>query len=170
MAPQTANDPREAILHRVRAHLQAMPDDQVEAVVDPESVATRMAQMVPAAPGEFGKLIGGVYSTRALMTLWGLTTRAAVSKRVTEGKVFALPVEGRNLFPVFQFDGDTVRADVLEVVCALRAAVDPFTIAQWLQTPQADDPHGRTPLALLDQGQKEAVLTSARRAAARWAV
>lgn len=168
MAPQAANDNREAILLGVRDRLKAMPDDQIEAVTDPASVAARMAQMVPSTPGEFGQIIGPVYSTQALMTLWDLT-RAAVSKRAKEGKVLTLPVEGRNLFPVFQFDRDAVREDVLEVVGVLREVVDPFTIAQWLQTPQADDPDGRTPMELLDIGQKEAVLTAARRTSARWA-
>lgn len=165
--PQTANEAREALLLGVRDRLKAMPDEQIEAVTDPASVAARMAQMVPSTRGEFGELIGPVYSTQALMTLWGLT-RAGVSKRAKEGKVLALAVEGRNLFPVFQFDGDAIRTDVLEVVGVLREGVDPFTIAQWLQTPQADDPEGRTPLNLLDMGQKEIVLAAARRASARW--
>lgn len=112
--------------------------------------------------------IGPVYTTRALSALWGVT-EATVGSRAKAGKVLRIKVQGKNLFPVFQFHGQHVRRDVLGVVDELRrCAVDPFTIAQWLQSPLADDPDDGTPLALLKAGRRAEALSAARRAAARW--
>lgn len=168
---QTAAATREAILQAVRARLEALPDTQLAAVADPASVGTRMAQVIPAAPGpgQYGRIIGPVYSTQALVALWDVT-REAVSKKARGGRLLALKVEGANLFPLFQFHEDgEVRDDVMDVVGILRGPVDPFTIAQWLRTPQVDDPNGRTPLELLDAGRVEDVHAAARAAATRWA-
>lgn len=166
---KTADASRDAILRDLRTRLKGMADEQFSDV-DPTVISARMARMVPPnpGPGEYGKLIGPVYSTGALEALWGVT-RAAVSKKAKEGRLLVLKVERENLFPVFQLEGDRVRTDVMEVVGLLREAVDPFTIAQWLKTPQVDDPEGRTPLDLLDAGQNESVLAAASKAAARWA-
>lgn len=84
-----------------------------------------------------------------------------------EGRLFALHVQGKSLFPVFQFDGRQVRKDVLHIVGILRTSADPFTIAQWLCTPlvEAED---RTPLGLLDAGEGPLVEKLAKRNAARW--
>ncbi|WP_152539185.1 hypothetical protein [Nesterenkonia sp. AN1] len=167
MSPQMAELNRRAIVRDVEKRLGEMPDERIEAVTDLSAVGERMARMVPTPPGEFGKQIGPVYSTRALTELWSMT-RAGVSKRAKEGRLLALKVEGENLFPLFQFDGAEVRRDVMELVQTLREAVDPFTIAQWLCTPQVDDDKKRTPVELLDEGEKEVALRAARRASNRW--
>lgn len=112
-------------------------------------------------------LIGPVYTTRALMTLMGVS-RSTVNRRIKHDRILAIKVQGRNLFPVFQFDEHQVRTDVLKIVDVLRECADPFTIALWLQTPMADDPQVRTPLAALNAGRHRVALNAARRAAARW--
>lgn len=144
---------------------------------DPETSADRVVRLHPVGSSSIHDLakplpgikhiIGPVYSTRALMNVLGLS-RSTVSKKVKEGRILAIKVQGRNLFPVFQFDNDQVRSDVLKVVDELRECADPFTIALWLQTPIADDPKVRTPLAALNAGRHRVALHAARRAAARW--
>jgi hypothetical protein len=111
-------------------------------------------------------MIGPVYSTNALMTMWGITRRG-VNKLVADERLFALSVRKRNLFPEFQFAGNRVRDDVLHIVNLLRTSSDPFTIAQWLRTPlvEAED---RTPLELLDAGETALVEDSAKGVASRW--
>lgn len=163
---QTADATREAILRSIRANLASVPDAQLAAVTDPDSVGAQMARVLPGV-GECGRLIGPVYSTKALMAMWGVS-RAAVSKKAKAAQLLALKVERENLFPVFQFHEGRVREDVMEVVGALRGHVDPFTIAQWLRTPQAHDADNRTPLELLDAGKLDDVLSAARATAARW--
>ncbi|WP_152349027.1 hypothetical protein [Brevibacterium sp. CFH 10365] len=155
------------ILEAVRRELAEVPAADLENVKDAAALGSRMVAMVPRnTGGPLGRIIGPVYSTNALTTMWGIT-RQGVSKRANEGRLFALYVQGKNLFPVFQFDGKRVREDVLHIVSLLRASADPFTIAQWLRTPllEAED---RTPLELLDTGDGVLAENLAKRSASRW--
>lgn len=155
------------ILESVRRELALVPAADLENVKDAAALGSRMVAMVPrSAGGPLGRIIGPVYSANALTKLWGIT-RQGVNKRLKAGQLFGLPVQGKSLFPVFQFDGKRVRKDVLNIVGILRASADPFTIAQWLRTPvsSAED---RTPLELLDAGENDLVENLAKRNAARW--
>lgn len=147
-----------------------VPDDASGArvgVVAPLSDGEKMARPFPSEQGEIRALIGPVYSTRALTTLWGVT-RSAIGYRTRNGQLLALQVKGRNLFPLFQFGhGYEVRADVIEVVNVLREAADPLTIARWLRTPHDEDLEGRSPLEILDAGGTDEVMQAARLEASR---
>lgn len=168
MSSSTAEEKREAIVDGLRSRLQQMPDERFDDVSDPRAVGENMAVFVPESPGAFSKIIGPVYSTRALTSLWRVS-REAVSKRARNGGLLVLKVEGENLFPVFQFDGAEVRQDVMAVVKAFGEHVDPFTIAQWLNTRQVSDGARRTPIEMLDSGAFNEVVSAARVASARWA-
>lgn len=169
MVTAAASDNREAILKGIRSRLEAMPDERFSGIENPDNVSDQMAQLVPETGlSTYGQLIGPVYSTRALTTMWGVT-RAAVSKKAMAGGLLTLKVAGENLFPTFQFEGRDVRSDVISLVTTIQPAADPFTIAAWLRTPLADDPSGRTPLTLLDEGESEPAHRAAVRVAARWA-
>lgn len=136
----------------------------------PQTVRGASSPATPAKafrPAGIHYVIGPVYSTRAVMTMLRVS-RSTVSKRVKDGQLLTLKVKGRSLFPAFQFADQQVRHDVLKIVDELRGVADPFTIAQWLKTPMADDPKVRTPLAALDAGRHQVALRAARRAAARW--
>lgn len=155
------------ILESVRRRLSEVPAADLGNVKDAKALGSRMVAMVPRSTGgPFGRIVGPVYSTNALTTMWGIT-RQGVSKRVSDGRLFALHVQGRNLFPAFQFDGKRIRKDVMSVVDLLRASSDPFTIAQWIRTPLADA-DDRTPLELLDAGESALVENLAKRNASRW--
>lgn len=165
MSATHADRTREAILADIGRRLAAVPDELLDAVTDPAVVGERMMDAIPQGPGVFGRLIGPVYSTRALTAMWGIT-RAAVSKRVRDGRLLALKVEGENLFPLFQFDGTRIRGDVIDLVNQLKPVTDPFTIAQWLRTPLSDH-DGLTAIELLDS-DPDTARTAAEHAAARW--
>lgn len=162
-----ANSRAEEILEVVRRELAEVPAADLEIVKDAAALGSKMVALVPRSTGgPVGRIIGPVYSTSALTTMWGIT-RQAVSKRAFEGHLFALNVQRRNLFPAFQFDGKRVREDVLHIVSLLRPSADPFNIAQWLRTPLTEA-EGRTPLELLDAGEGPQVENLAKRNAARW--
>nr|WP_245579870.1 hypothetical protein [Brevibacterium album] len=139
MTTQAAESARDRIISDVTRHLKDVPDSALEALEHPEQLGEKMVALVPRTPGAYGRIIGPVYSTRALEAMWGMT-RAAISQKVRTGKLLALKVKGRSLFPVFQFDGERVRADVIEIVQELEGAVDAFTIAQWMRSPLSE--HG----------------------------
>lgn len=164
-----AHDNREEILQGIRARLEAMPDERFVGIENPDSVSDQMAQLIPrTAPNTYGQLIGPVYTTKALATMWNIT-RAAISKKAKAGNLLTLKVAGENLVPVFQFHGREVRAEVQDLVSTLQPVSDPFTIAAWLRTPLADEPNGRTPLQLLDDGEQHAAQQEAARVRADWA-
>lgn len=163
----SASPTRADITEAIRRQLNDVPDSDIAKVEDTERLASRMVAMVPRVTN-FAELIGPVYSTKALMKMWGMT-RAGVSKRVSDGKLLALKVEGENLFPLFQFSGDEIRDDVLALARILRPEVDPFTIAQWLLTPLSEF-DGRTTMQLLDEGNRNWAEQAAKRAARRWAM
>lgn len=162
-----ANARTEAILEAVRRELAEVPAADLESVKDAAALGSRMVAMVPRSTGgPLGRIIGPVYSTNALTKMWNIT-RQGVNKRVKEGRLLTLYVQGKNLFPTFQFDGKRVREDVLHIVDLLRASSDPFTIAQWLRTPLVEA-EGRTPLELLDAGESAQAENLAKRSASRW--
>lgn len=170
-SPTAAHQRRDAneraILEAVRGELAEVPTADLENVKDAEALGSKMVAMVPrSAGGQLGRIIGPVYSTKALMTMWGIT-RQGVSKRVREGRLFVLTVQGRTLFPAFQFNGKRVREDVLRIADILRVSADAFTIAQWMRTPlvEAGD---RTPIELLDADETGLVDNLAKRSASRW--
>lgn len=91
------------ILEGVRAHLDTLSDEELAAVPDTGELARRTVKLVATSRDTFGRIIGPVYSSAALETLWGIS-RQAVSKRAQTGKLLTLKVGRSTLFPVFQFD------------------------------------------------------------------
>lgn len=167
MSTKGAERAREELLANVKKELHNVPDADLEDV-DAAAVGARMVAVVPRKAGRLGTIVGPLYSTKALMSMWDVS-RAAVSKKVVEGKLLTLKVKGENLFPVFQFDGTKVRDDVLELVRILDSAVDPFTIAQWMRTPLEELGHS-TPLEALDARKTTDAMRAAEQAAARWSM
>ena len=167
----SADEKRAAILAALSEELAGVSEGQLAAVADPRALGRSMARLLPPVPGAYADLVGPVYSTRALERMWGVS-RAAISKRATTGTLFALKVEGMNVFPLFQFDGHEVRKDVVEITREMaRAGIDPFTIAAWMRTPLPDRTGGgvASPVDLVAQGRSEIVWDAARQAAHAWA-
>lgn len=137
---------------------------------EPKDLARRMAAVLPTAE-PYDTLVGPFYDTAGVATWLGLT-RQAVHHRAKVGQLLGCPtVEGRIVFPAWQFrdDGSPVE-HLADVLTTLRAgAVSPWTIALWLRAP-ADELDGQRAADWLAAGLPyEPVLTAAGRAAARWA-
>jgi hypothetical protein len=113
----------------------------------------------PMTESEMAKRVGPVYSRQAL-------AKMGIAPEATE--LLTLIVQDQDLYPVFQFEGHSVRRDVIDIVRILAEAADPWTIAVWLRTPMVRDPDRRTFLELLDAGEVSVVATQARDAASRW--
>lgn len=73
--------------------------------------------------------------------------------------------DGEIAYPVFQFDGRRQLPGIREVVRVLEPAVaTAWTTASWLTSP-APELDDRTPLTLLRKGEREPVISMARRTA-----
>lgn len=132
--------------------------------MDPESTFTEVGPHV--ADGQFGRIIGPVYSTQALMLMWQIDV-VDVARLSANDDLLALKVQGEYLCPLFQFDGSAVRADIMAIVKILRSSADPFTIAQWLRIPIVEA-GCQTPIDMLDSGERTAVELLAMGNANRW--
>lgn len=133
--------------------------------MDPEIISTEVGPH--AADGQFGRIIGPVYSTKVLMAMWQIDD-VDIVRLSTNDELLALKVQEEYLCPQFQFEGSTVRADVMAIVKILRSSTDPFTIAQWLRTPIVGA-GCQTPIDMLDSGERRAVELLAMGNADRWA-
>ena len=116
-----------------------------------------------------GQMIGPVYSTGGVQAVLDIS-RQQIADRRTRGTIIAGRTdEGRWLYPAFQFDGGAARTDVREVLDILRpSAADPWTVALWFAVAKSDLA-GRSPMQLLDAGERDTVHDLARRTASRWA-
>ncbi len=158
----------ENILESLRTELLKKPISNLSQLNNHKIIALHLASLVPSPTGSYGDLIGPVYSTSALESMWGIS-RQAISKKVSKRALLGLKVSGNMLYPVFQFRGDQIRGDVREIAKILLESADPFTAAQWIMTPCPDDARGRTFRHLLDDNELEAVRQYAQQAAERWA-
>jgi hypothetical protein len=108
-------------------------------------------------------LLGPAYSVEQVAILLGIT-RQAVSRR--HGLLRLEQRDGYPVYPMFQFDGAAILPGIEQVVLELADAVaTPWTIASWLQSPNADL-GGRRPHEELVRGNVTNVVTAAR----QWAV
>jgi len=108
---------------------------------------------------------GDVVPTETMARRLGVT-RQALNKAKEDGRMFALPLRGRELhWPAFYADMTLDRRQLEEVTRAL-GALPPWT--KWLFFTRAKGSLGsRTPLQALKEGQLQAVLKTARAAAER---
>jgi hypothetical protein len=137
---------------------------------DAAEVGRRAALLVDSATAWHNHL-GTLLDVRQAMELLGVTTRQAVYDLASRHRLLGLPRHGGGMaFPAFQFDPSTGRPyDVVPGLLATFAAagVDPYTVATWLATAQAEL-EGRPPLSLLaDPAAADALGRAAGRTAAR---
>jgi hypothetical protein len=112
-------------------------------------------------------IVGPCFGTASLATELGVS-RSAVSRAARELRLLRLPTPERvMLYPAFQLHQGSPVAGLQQVLQALRQGVaDPWTWAQWLNTPLA---HRASNIQRLRDGQQEDVLRLARQDAAAWA-
>lgn len=137
---------------------------------DPETFGRRAA-LLAASDLLWERELGPLASTAQVCGIIGVS-RQAIHERVQRGTLLALPASGGGYtFPLFQF-GDNGRplrrlSELIEIFLSDPPAVETtYTIASWLVTPQPEL-EGRTPIALLRDGDDEPVRVAARRYADR---
>lgn len=89
---------------------------------------------------------------------------------VKAGELLALPVDGTTLFPIFQFEGKTVRAEMIEVAKILTQPVGSFTATAWLHAPAVMAGNAELTNEAFLRTDPEAVRSAAKEMAKRWAV
>lgn len=114
------------------------------------------------------KAVGPVYSLTAMEELLGLSITEVTAMAET-GELLALPVQNNLLFSIFQFDGQEVRHDIIDIAKILTEAADPFTAAAWLHAPAVMAGNGETSNEEFMRTNPVVVRAAAQDMAARWA-
>jgi hypothetical protein len=140
----------------------------------PEDVALdlgRRAARHALAPLLWKAVVGDVLDTSQVAELLDVS-RQALSKRVRNHSLLAIPGRGITYFPTWQFDLDRrevrpVVKDVLHLFSEALGDVEPLTVVSWARSPQHEELEGLTPQEWIEKGgSNELVAISARRAAA----
>jgi hypothetical protein len=183
-APKSARDVEvhraDEISDAVRVRLLELVDQGADLIQlgDADDVAARLVSRLPVA-NPWPRIVGPCYSSGSLQRVLGIS-RAAVSKAAAEHRLLRLQTsDGHYVYPAFQVvDGALVRGlrDVLDAL-DLGAQDDPWTWAQWLNTPVPDrtavaadgaQPPVRRNIERLADGDFEGVLHDAEVTAASW--
>jgi hypothetical protein len=134
--------------------------DRLAAHAPPDAVALARAILEQALTDErWAERIGSVLAQADVARLLDKTVQAvAQDQRLLRLR----QPDGRPVYPIFQFDGRRQVNGVAEVVATLRDAIEPLTIAAWLNGPNRRF-RGRRPVEVLRNGEADDVLAAARR-------
>lgn len=124
------------------------------------------------APLLWKAVAGDVLDTSQVTELLDVS-RQALSKRVRNHSLLAIPGRGITYFPKWQFDIDQrevrpVVKDVLQQFVKALGDVDPLVVVSWAQSPQHEELEGLSPQEWMEKGLSNVTLAlSARRAASK---
>lgn len=145
---------------------------KVSVITKPETVIQDIVDRLGVTKSPWADIVGPCYTSGSLQRELGVE-RGAVSRAVKEFRALRLPTaDGRNLYPAFQVRNRQLVPGLKEVLTVLQSGIDdPWTWAQWLNIPLADENGEDQPRAidLLANGDLETVLVEARHDAAAWA-
>jgi hypothetical protein len=137
----------------------------LEALGEPEWLAERALAGQAPVPSPWDDLAGPFFRSEGVQARLGISRQAVAAKAARRRLLRVFTSDGVALFPAWQFDGPQVVPGLVEVVAVFpEAAVDGWTVAGWLRTPDAE--LGGVPLDLIRAGDARRVLTVARSASA----
>lgn len=152
-----------ALSHALVEHVRA--GHAARAVLgDPSSFAERAVHAVAPAASSWDALVGPFVRTDGVQARLKVTRQAVAAKAARRRLLRVITAEGEHLYPLWQFDGATMRPGLGDVLALFpESAVDGWTLAAWLRT--SDPEIGEPPLDLLDRGDLDRLRTVARSAA-----
>lgn len=119
----------------------------------------------------WAEIVGPCYTTASIARALGWT-EAKVNEAAASLALLRLTTsDGVDLYPAFQVQDGEPQRDLADVLRVLRTGVDdPWTWAQWLNTPLADEDGVEQPANVerLREGQLADVLLEAEHDAAAW--
>lgn len=153
----------QALLRVVAEHERA--GRHAEAVLgDPRRFAARAVQASAPVASPWDELVGPFLRSDGVQARLGITRQAVSAKAARRRLLRTITVDGEHLYPLWQFDGDRVVTGLGEVLALFpEPAVDGWTLAAWLRTPDPD--LGEAPFDALLRGEGDLVRAVARAAA-----
>jgi hypothetical protein len=154
---------RQALAARVAAHERA-GNEVWHVLGDPDELAERAVQATVPEPSPWNELIGPFTRTEGVQARLGITRQAVASKAARRRLLRVITADGLHLFPIWQFGPTGVVAGLPDVLALFdENAVDGWTLAGWLRTPDPD--LGEAPIDALQRGEFARVMAVARDAA-----
>lgn len=152
-----------ALLRVVAEHERA--GKHAEAVLgDPRVFAARAVQASAPVASPWDELVGPFLRSEGVQARLGITRQAVSAKAARRRLLRTITSDGKHLYPLWQFDGDHLVAGLAEVLALFpEHAVDGWTLAAWLRTPDPD--LGEPPCDALLRGEVDPVRAVARTAA-----
>ncbi len=131
---------------------------------DPEEYAKRAVLATAPVPSEWDELVGPFLVSEGVQARLGISRQAVAAKAARRRLLRVLTSDGVHLYPVWQFADNGVVAGLPEVLALFpEEAVDGWTLAAWLRTPDPD--LGGAPYDALFRGEEARVMAVARTAA-----
>lgn len=131
---------------------------------EPRLFAERAVRASAPVASPWDDLVGPFVRSEGVQARLKITRQAVAAKAARRRLLRTITAEGEHLYPLWQFDGDRVVDGLAEVLAMFpEPAVDGWTLAAWLRTPDAD--LGEAPIDVLASGELERVRAIARTAA-----
>ncbi len=131
---------------------------------EPRSFAERAVEASAPLPSPWDELVGPFLRSHGVQARLGITRQAVAAKAVRRRLLRTITADGEHLYPLWQFDRGGLIPGLAEILALFpEAAVDGWTLAGWLRTPDPD--LDESPLDALSRGELDRVRVSARTAA-----
>ncbi len=131
---------------------------------EPRSFAERAVQASAPVASPWDELVGPFVRSEGVQARLNITRQAVAAKAARRRLLRTITADGEHLYPLWQFDGEHLVAGLDEMLALFpEAAVDGWTLAAWLRTPDPD--LGEAPFNVLARGELGRVRAVARTAA-----
>jgi hypothetical protein len=131
---------------------------------DPEEYARTAVLATAPLPSEWDELVGPFLASEGVQARLGISRQAVAAKAARRRLLRVITSDGIHLYPLWQFADGGVVAGLPEVLARFpEEAIDGWTLAAWLRTP--DPELGAAPHDALLRGEGARVLAVARSAA-----
>lgn len=131
---------------------------------EPRSFAQRAVRATAPVASPWDELVGPFTRSDGVQRRLRISRQAVASKAARRRLLRVITAEGEHLYPIWQFDGTRLVAGLAEVLALFpEAAVDGWTLAAWLRSPDPD--LGEPAIDLLARGDIDRVRVVARTAA-----
>ncbi len=131
---------------------------------EPRSFAERAVYASAPVASPWDDLVGPFLRSEGVQARLKISRQAVAAKAARRRLLRTVTVDGRHLYPLWQFDGDHLVTGLAEMLALFpERSVDGWTLAAWLRTPDPD--LDEAPLDVLARGELDRVYAVARTAA-----
>jgi len=131
---------------------------------EPRAFADRVVRASVPVASVWDELVGPFLRSEGVQARLEITRQAVAAKAARRRLLRTITIDGEHLYPLWQFDGRRLLAGLAPVLALFpEQAVDGWTLAAWLRTPDPD--LGEAPIDALLRGEVDRVRIVAHTAA-----